>query len=403
MTPSTRIVEPVWPPFVSVSTYGDLITALGSGFGSPTAIRIDAPVIDIVKDVLIEANQQVLITSGSSTNAVLDGQKLTRIFSMQPGTLLVLDGIDIVNGSTAYNDPGDTDGGGIISSGTGSIIVRNCRFEDNAAVHGNGGAIYCNGDIDMYKSVVTSCEAISSSGAPAYNGVGGGLVVGGNAFILGTTFNSNMATRDAGGIYTAGSLTVSGGTISNNSAGGNGGGIFIEVGGSLDILNMARVIGNTAVNGGGIGYRDYNTLLDVKVRIGVEFENNSATRAFKRDPIDNVIYNMNIEAIQWTYPFAQGYNNVDIQYTYGAPYAVPIDVTLTAKKTVNGAPMSNGLFMFTAMTSLDSVAATNDASGNIVFPAIHFDQPGKYNVTVSEVAPWTAPGELTNGWSMTGP
>ncbi|MCL2046390.1 MAG: isopeptide-forming domain-containing fimbrial protein [Oscillospiraceae bacterium] len=65
----------------------------------------------------------------------------------------------------------------------------------------------------------------------------------------------------------------------------------------------------------------------------------------------------------------------------------PTSVNLRARKVVsgNGAVISAGQFSFTVFENGVQVAtATNDAAGNIVFPAIEYTRTGTYNYTVRE-------------------
>lgn len=65
----------------------------------------------------------------------------------------------------------------------------------------------------------------------------------------------------------------------------------------------------------------------------------------------------------------------------------PIDVTLTAKKKLEGRDMKKGEFQFQVTDAEGTVVATgkNDADGNITFSEIEFAEDGKYTLNVSEV------------------
>jgi len=72
--------------------------------------------------------------------------------------------------------------------------------------------------------------------------------------------------------------------------------------------------------------------------------------------------------------------------TNGTPFVFPTDVTLTAIKTAVGAPLEAGQFTFTVFDQAGNpvAMATNDAAGNVTFPAITFDAPGVFSFTVRE-------------------
>ncbi|MDR0819440.1 MAG: hypothetical protein LBN43_07710 [Oscillospiraceae bacterium] len=65
----------------------------------------------------------------------------------------------------------------------------------------------------------------------------------------------------------------------------------------------------------------------------------------------------------------------------------PAEVVLCAKKKTIGACLRANMFCFGIVNPDGSIAAvaTNDACGNIVFPAIMFTQPGVYTYTIREL------------------
>lgn len=65
--------------------------------------------------------------------------------------------------------------------------------------------------------------------------------------------------------------------------------------------------------------------------------------------------------------------------------ATPADVSITAKKTLSGAALSAGQFAFTLTGGGQELTATNDASGNVIFPHLLFDAPGTYVYELREL------------------
>lgn len=114
--------------------------------------------------------------------------------------------------------------GGAISS-SGSLNIRNSRFEDNSASN-SGGAIYLNGSLAT-------------------------------ATIQDTTFDANSVTMDGGAIESSGTLTIDRSTFSNNVAqnsnanAGHGGAIDVESGSTLKLTN-STLSGNQSVYGGAL-------------------------------------------------------------------------------------------------------------------------------------------------------
>jgi pilin isopeptide linkage protein len=71
------------------------------------------------------------------------------------------------------------------------------------------------------------------------------------------------------------------------------------------------------------------------------------------------------------------------------PVYIPVNVTLRAKKTVCGGCLRAGMFRFGLFDAYchEVAQATNDACGNITFPALTLNQPGVYNFTIRELTP----------------
>jgi len=120
------------------------------------------------------------------------------------------------------------------------------------------------------------------------------------------------------------SFNMYGGEILDNTAENDGGGIFFS--GPLATVNIydGNISGNIANDGGGIGTDTINNIHAGSLRIGSDavFSNNRASRAFNRLPADDDVYYEFINTTHWSRPFAQGFNNFDIQYTNGAEIAV---------------------------------------------------------------------------------
>jgi pilin isopeptide linkage protein len=289
------------------------------------------------------------------------------IYGFQGCTVNVFGDAKVINNSALCSgDPTRQDRGGggiaILSFGTTSTAT----ISDNAVISGNTSVSY-GGGIWTYPNF-----------SPA-NFVN----------IEGGTIENNMANF-GGGIsmgeipgYTP-VLTITGGIITNNSAITDGGGIIAR--GSLVSVANCFITNNTAgLDGGGI-WIAYAELANLTVASDVIFSGNQASRAFNRNPIDDALYFSHIFATHWTVPFTQGYNNFDISYTNGTPFVFPTDVTLTAIKTAVGAPLEAGQFTFTVFDQSGNpvATATNDANGNVTFPAITFDTPGVFSFTVRE-------------------
>jgi len=182
---------------------------------------------------------------------------------------------------------------------------------------------------------------------------------------------------------------MTGGSILHNTVSADGGGIYCDTGSStVDLSDTAVISGNTAAgNGGGVGI-DYADLANLTVGPDVVFSGNKAASAYSRNPADDTLYYTNIEGTQWTTPFTQGYNNVDIQYTNGTRIFFDVDVSLKAQKTAIGGPLVADEFEFGVFDNTNTllVSAFNDAYGRVLFPPVTFGAPGTYNLTIREIS-----------------
>jgi hypothetical protein len=171
---------------------------------------------------------------------------------------------------------------------------------------------------------------------------GGGVCNYGNFSMFGGVISGNLATwfgsisgseqsdfgiGYGGGVYVGdGVFQMFGGVISGNVAtwsgdvpSGYGGGVYVEDG--IFKLTGGEISDNIAlVSGGGVGVSDVANLGKIFVSDGVIFSNNSASVAYNRNSVHDVLYNSNIGSnVTWTIPFTQGYNNYDISYTSNSP------------------------------------------------------------------------------------
>ncbi len=192
----------------------------------------------------------------------------------------------------------------------GNTMVINCEFRDNASVREGddfgarggavhftsrvggkelkiinshlidntagvlGGAIYATNGSSTFPPNTISIENTIVSGNLA--GYAGGIYLGSNvdAFISGTTIDSNVAEGDefdeegGGGLYcsNSGHVQVERTTISGNRTAGWGGGMFIDFFSNVT-LNHVTINNNEANNKGGGIFYDYVSSRDDEVKI----------------------------------------------------------------------------------------------------------------------------------------
>jgi hypothetical protein len=154
-----------------------------------------------------------------------------------------LDGFRVTGGSRPSNY-----GGGIYSSGTGTVIA-NCQIVGNYAY--TGGGIYVGGP----GTLIENCAFVANSADGSY-GQGGGIAVGGTgASIRNSLIASNWAGY-GGGIHAGGSnLSITNTSLVGNSASRNGAAMALAGPGPVTVTN-SLVHGNS----GGVYCNAANTV-----------------------------------------------------------------------------------------------------------------------------------------------
>ena len=169
-------------------------------------------------------------TSGNGNKATYGGA-----FYINQGT------VSLGGGNISYNAATEQ-GGGLYTTGNGSISVSGVTIGSNTAK--TGGGIYTN------NSSATTFNMTNGtiSGNSATSGNGGGVCLNDRTTLkLSTgTITSNTASANGGGVYLGanGALELSGsGTITSNSASsGQGGGVYM--GGTMTVDGTSLNVGN---------------------------------------------------------------------------------------------------------------------------------------------------------------
>ncbi len=227
----------------------DLIVFDRSVFSSQQTITLGGTELDITHNMDIIAPRDPL-TGGDLVT--VSGNKASRVFEIEFGSTVSIDGLIIADGSATHDD-----GGGIKNSGT--LNVSNCHLSNNLASNDNnsednfryynsnggyGGGIYNSGILTVSSSTISG-----NIGDSAGNDYGGGIYNSGILTVSSSTISGNRGGSSSsvsigGGIYNSngGILTVSASTINNNLTGGGGGGYGtgIDNQGNLVVCNSTR-------------------------------------------------------------------------------------------------------------------------------------------------------------------
>lgn len=295
-----------------------------------------------------------------------------------------------IRGNTSLGDVG----GGVTNMSGATFNLYDGRISGNESMVFSGGGVN-----NQASTLVMTGGEISGNTATSGGGVlnwsGGGFIMEGGTI----SDNITMAAEGrGGGVFNFGPATfvMRGGAITGHTTASYGGGINNTGADAFVTIESGIIEGNTAtVDGGGIWIAHEN-LANLAVGPDAVFVDNSASGAFNRNPIDDELYFSRIFGTRWTWPFTQGYNNFDISYTYGTPFAFPVEVFLQGTLRVTGAPLPGGSFVFGVFDQSGDlvVTATADVAGNINFPALTFTEPGTFHFTLREITParggWTA-------------
>ena len=170
------------------------------------------------------------------------------------------------------------------------------------------------------------------SGNTAVSGGGilladGSLTLEGTAGIIG-----NTAQSTGGGVYAAAPVTINGNAeVSDNQTGSDGGGVYSTS--TVALHDNARIINNQAPDGDGGGIYSSDALVNVTAGPGVVFSDNLAQAGYLIDPADIPTHEANILTDVFSWAYAYGYNNHDINYQFDAPIG---NVLLTYDNGLDG-------------------------------------------------------------------
>ncbi len=193
------------------------------------------------------------------------------------GTLTIrssLAGATTISSNTAHGDDVEQGGGGVFNDG-GVVIITDATISMNVssatAIGNGGGGIFNDGQLTLTSVTVIGNFANqgAANGGGILNSDGGALVVvnsiienneaaragggiennTGTVTLTNTNLSTNIAGINGGGLHTsgAGSVTISGGLIDGNTAGQEGGGLWNSSTGTMTIQSSS--IGGTTIQG----------------------------------------------------------------------------------------------------------------------------------------------------------
>lgn len=156
-------------------------------------------------------------------------------------------------------------------SANGDLTLNDLTLLDGLGMHppditlplvNNGGAIFNNGQLKVYKSVLVGNRAIRGGGI--YNAVSGVMTIDSTSIISNKADISSGPGERGGGIRNDGQASISNSTIANNFAWESGGGIAnsgpLRISNSTLSGNSTFAIGGSAIHGHGDLMIEYSTI-----------------------------------------------------------------------------------------------------------------------------------------------
>ena len=81
----------------------------------------------------LNVDKDVTISGPGANNLAVDGNAQSRVFDVNPGKTVTIDGLTVANGRNSFGS-----GGGIYNNAA-ALTVTNCTFSGNSASDGGGG------------------------------------------------------------------------------------------------------------------------------------------------------------------------------------------------------------------------------------------------------------------------
>jgi hypothetical protein len=220
----------------------------GGTNGISFASTVTSPIV-LNQGPLTVTGETLTISGLGAGTTVIDGNDASTVFSIGNGATLNLTGATVQHGKATT-----TDGGGFFNAGTLTllnVVVANNRAPQptgcDVCTGVNGGGISSSGALTVTDSTITGNSATQFGG-----GIDGS---GGSVSLDGTTVSQNTASPGSGaGIYTSfATLTVTRSLFSANAATAWGGGIL--AGGPATVINSTFYKNTSAV--GLVGFGGY--------------------------------------------------------------------------------------------------------------------------------------------------
>jgi hypothetical protein len=246
-----------------------------------SGLRVQNGATVTIEDVTMESLSSsgsggAILAIGGSTVVIEDSRLRNNtaesvggaVAALDNDTRVVLENVEVVGNRAAG-------GGGIATAFGAQAEIDGAEIRRNEATMGGGGGIWVvsGGSVSVTGSLIAENVAEEDGGGIAA-GSGDGPGAGGQVMVRDSVVRDNRAGAYGGGISLIDDshLELSGSTIAQNEAGLRGGGISVTILATANIRDSS-VVGNTAIDGGGIEIQGAAARLQ-----GVTIAGNTATR-----------------------------------------------------------------------------------------------------------------------------
>jgi hypothetical protein len=262
---------------IQAAADGDTISIGEGTYAGGVEIRKDVTLQGVGRDktTILGAGQAAVIRVGTWANVVIQAVTITggsgsrtRSGDTGGGGILNEGKLDLLDSIVRENAVTGGAGGGIYSSSSKPLTIRDSIIQGNQAENG-GGIFLRGGDVEIEDTAITGNRSAQTGGGVRYEGGGtlrlercdiskntadfsaGGVVSSSELVIVDSTVSGNTAVNVGGLDGGRELLKLIGSTISGNVSRGSGGGIRVGSGG-LSLIDTTVEKNRTRANGAGI-------------------------------------------------------------------------------------------------------------------------------------------------------
>jgi hypothetical protein len=239
------------------------------------------------KTTILGTGQAAVIRVGTWANVVIQGVTITggggshtRSGHTGGGGILNEGGLELLDSIVRENAATAGAGGGIYSSSSKPLTIRNSLIADNQAENG-GGIFLRGGDAEIEDTAITGNRSTQNGGGIRDEGSGslrlercdisdnradfftGGIAASSELVIVESTISENTAVNVGGLAGGRELMRIVRSTISDNSSRGSGGGIRVGSGGAT-LIDTTVEKNRTRANGAGIFASDLSGNVSLK-------------------------------------------------------------------------------------------------------------------------------------------